>query len=226
VPLKLKVLDAPQRALWVELGQTPSRFTLYGGTALALQLGHRKSVDFDFFSATPFDPDELERTVPYLAGASLRQKAPSTLTMIADRGGPVNISFFAPPKRLTVISPPYECKRPLLRLASLIDLAATKLNTVPARSAAKDYLDVHALIKKAGIDLVTQLAAVAAVFPGQAFNPHVILKSLCYFHDGDLATLPATVKRDLTAAVAGVDVDAVDALIARTAADPSYWNRL
>ncbi len=56
---RLDVLPAAQRRLWDELGDTPPEFVLYGGTALALRLGHRKSADFDFFGAKPFDPGEL-----------------------------------------------------------------------------------------------------------------------------------------------------------------------
>ena len=224
--LKLKVLDAPQRQLWTELGATPAQFVLYGGTALALRLGHRQSVDFDFFSATPFDPDQLLATVPYLAGASVRQKAPGTLSAIVDRGGPVNLSFFAPLKPLVTIGNPFDNKRPALRLAPLIDLAATKLAVIPARPAAKDYLDVHALITKARIELATQLAALPFVFPGQDFNPHLVLKSLCYFGDGDLITLPDKIKRGLVAAVAATDTDAIDRVVAAATADPSLWTKL
>jgi hypothetical protein len=61
-------LPSPQRTLWPELGATPETFTLYGGTALALRLGHRTSVDFDFFSNASFDPDRLSERVPDIAG--------------------------------------------------------------------------------------------------------------------------------------------------------------
>ena len=66
---RLDILPAPQLALWTELDAVPAHFTLYGGTALALRLGHRQSVDFDFFSGVPFDPDALARAIPFLAGA-------------------------------------------------------------------------------------------------------------------------------------------------------------
>jgi hypothetical protein len=52
----------PPRALWAEPDATPDHFTLYDGTALALRLGHRQSVDFDFFSRTPITR-MVERTV-------------------------------------------------------------------------------------------------------------------------------------------------------------------
>jgi hypothetical protein len=55
---RLDVLPAGQRLLWPELVQTPSHFTLYSGTAIALRLGHRQSVDFDFFTRKSFEPYE------------------------------------------------------------------------------------------------------------------------------------------------------------------------
>ena len=77
---KLDVLPRAQRLLWAELDETPEHFTLYGGTALALRIGHRSSVDFDFFSDMTFDPDVLARALPYLAGAERVQVAADTLT--------------------------------------------------------------------------------------------------------------------------------------------------
>ena len=54
----------------LELAQTPDNFTLYGGTAIALRLGHRQSVDFDFFALTSsFEPASLLEQLPYLKGA-------------------------------------------------------------------------------------------------------------------------------------------------------------
>ena len=53
---RLDILPNPQRRLWDELAAVPVEFALYGGTAIALHLGHRHSVDFDFFGNRPFDP--------------------------------------------------------------------------------------------------------------------------------------------------------------------------
>ena len=77
----LNILPTAQRALWPDLGETPEEFTLYGGTALALRLGHRTSLDFDFFSKASFDPDELARNTPYIRGAERVQVGPDTLTV-------------------------------------------------------------------------------------------------------------------------------------------------
>ena len=91
---RLDILPPPQRQLWPELRATPSRFVLYGGTAIALRLAHRESEDFAFFSAEPFDGDALLAEIPYLDGAQVVQRAPDTLTCLVDRGGPVRVSFF------------------------------------------------------------------------------------------------------------------------------------
>lgn len=63
---RLDILPPAQRALWDELVEIPPVFVLYGGTGLALRLGHRQSEDFDFFSNESFRPDELERRIPFL----------------------------------------------------------------------------------------------------------------------------------------------------------------
>jgi hypothetical protein len=62
---RLDVLPVSQRRLWPELDAVPSDFVLYGGTGLALQLGHRVSEDFDFFSSSGFDPDRLRLRLPF-----------------------------------------------------------------------------------------------------------------------------------------------------------------
>ncbi len=73
---RLDILPVSQRVLWRDLAAIPPDFVLYGGTALALRLGHRTSEDFDFFSNQSFQPDELERRIPFLAGSTRLQSSP------------------------------------------------------------------------------------------------------------------------------------------------------
>jgi Nucleotidyl transferase AbiEii toxin, Type IV TA system len=61
---RLDILPEFQLRLWPELDTVPSAFILYGGTRLALQLGHRASEDFDFFSSSGFEPDRLRSRLP------------------------------------------------------------------------------------------------------------------------------------------------------------------
>ena len=63
---RLGILPPSQRALWPKLVAVRERFILYGGTALALHLGHRASVDFDFFSFQPFEVENLRRSASWI----------------------------------------------------------------------------------------------------------------------------------------------------------------
>jgi Nucleotidyl transferase AbiEii toxin, Type IV TA system len=197
----LTTLPLPQRALWPELAATPAVFTLYGGTALALRLGHRASVDFDFFSNTSFDPDDLARELPYLKGAERVQVARDTLTCRVDRGGPVLVSFFGG-LGLGQVAPPDQVEEMSLQVAALLDIAGTKVAVVQKRAEVKDYVDLDALLRN-GVELPSALAAGAVVY-GRSFNPLVTLKALSYFDD--VPALPAEVRARLTTAVRAVDV--------------------
>ncbi|HAS50747.1 MAG TPA: hypothetical protein DCS21_02965 [Gammaproteobacteria bacterium] len=205
----LTILPPPQRRLWSELHTTPEHFTLYGGTALALRLGHRRSIDFDFFSDQSFDPDQLANTVPYLLNAERIQVDVNTLTCRIDRDGPVLISFFAA-LHLGRVAPPDPVQDTMLHIASLLDLAGTKVAVVQKRAEVKDYLDIDALIEH-HVDLPTALAVGQIVY-GRSFNPLITLKALSYF--GDLPTLPLAVKERLTANVAAVDLSRLPVLTA------------
>jgi Nucleotidyl transferase AbiEii toxin, Type IV TA system len=72
-------------------------FVLYSGTALALHLGHRESLDFDFFGNKPLDPAKLVPAAPFLVGAIVTQREPNTFSCTVDRGGVVKLSFFGLP---------------------------------------------------------------------------------------------------------------------------------
>jgi hypothetical protein len=78
----LDVLLASQRDLWPELSRIRDQFILYGGTALALRLGHRASVDFVFFAFQPFDIEALRHSVPWIRDAEILQAQPNTLTVL------------------------------------------------------------------------------------------------------------------------------------------------
>ncbi len=196
---RLDILAAPQRRLWAEFGALPAEFVLYGGTALALRLGHRRSDDFDFFSRRPLDPLRLMPALPFLAGATVVQREPNTLSCLVDRGGVVKLSFFGLPD-LPRLRPPDVAQGSGVRVAALIDLAGTKAAVVQMRAEAKDYLDIDAMLTRGGLDLPTALAAARALY-GPAFAPLATLKALTFFADGTLPRLPAAVKARLTAAV-------------------------
>jgi hypothetical protein len=203
--LALEILPSAQRRLWDELGGTSPDFVLYGGTALALRLGHRQSGDFDFFSAADFDPARLMARTPYLRGAEVVQQAPNTLGCRVDRGGPVLVSFFGG-LGLGRVGVPDRAGRNGVLIASMLDLAATKVQVVQTRAAARDYLDLDALLRSTEVSLRQAIGAAAAVF-GTQFNPLPSLKALSSFSEGDLEQVPGAVRRRLARAVRDVDPD-------------------
>ena len=200
--LHLDILPDAQRRLWEELQEVPPAFTLYGGTAVALHLGHRHSVDFDFFAAQPFHPAELYDSIAFLRDAEIIQQQSNTLTCLVGRHGPVKVSFFGLPQ-LRRVAAPHRIPENRLAIASLLDLAGTKAAVVQQRAEAKDYVDLDALLG-AGISLSRALAAAQAIY-GARFNPQLTLKALSYFRDGDLQTLPDEMKNRLVKAVLATD---------------------
>lgn len=207
---RLDILPEPQRRLWDELAVVPAEFVLYGGTAIALHLGHRQSEDFDFFGRHPFDPAKLATSIPFMAAATITQRAPDTLSGIVDRGGPVRVSFFGVPG-ITPLVTPHRAPDTGLRVASLLDLAGTKASVVQQRAEAKDYADIDAILRTGRIDLPTALAAARAIY-GPQFNPQITLKALSYFEDGTVCDLPQATKDRLAKAAREVDLDRLPTL--------------
>ena len=209
---KLEILPQAQRRLWNELKNTPQEFVLYGGTALALRLGHRTSEDFDFFSNRPFLPDVLRKTIGYLQDAEMRQFEENTLTAIVNRDGPVKVSFFGGLK-LNRVQDPDVMPDNGIKVASLLDIAATKLATIQQRAQARDYEDVLAL-SGAGVSLSEMLAAAEAVY-GSTFNGTLSLKALTFFADGDLPTLSAAIQSRLRTLASQVSLQQIPLMRAR-----------
>ncbi len=207
---KLSILLDQQRRLWPELKAVPSSFVLFGGTAIALQLAHRASVDFDFIGGEEFDPDQLYADMPFLVGSKPIQKSANTLTCDVDRSGLVQVSFFGTPN-LRLIDPPLVASDTGVRIASLIDLAGMKAAVVQKRAEVRDYIDMDAINHQGSIDLATALAAARELY-GTAFNPVLTLKSLSYFGDGNLHTLSREIQSRLAAAVQSVDVNQLPTL--------------
>lgn len=198
---QLSVLLAAQKALWPELAQVPRHFVLYGGTAVALRYGHRASVDFDFFTTRPLNPDELMRSLPFLRGAKPVQVAANTLDVEVTRGAAVKVSFLGALPHRRVRDPQFTDDR-VAPVASPLDLLASKLRTIWMRSQAKDFLDIDELLRQ-GVGLKDGLGAAYAVYGGE-FNSHISLRALGYFNDGDLPSLPQPVKDRLVQAVNSV----------------------
>jgi Nucleotidyl transferase AbiEii toxin, Type IV TA system len=198
---RLDILPAEQQRLSPELFQVPEHFVLYDGTAIALRLGGRQSVDFDFFTNQPISSDVLTRNLTFLQDAELIQSEPNTSTFTVDRGGVIKVSFFG---GLTIgrVGKPERCEDNQVYIASLLDLAAQKLKVILVRAEPKDYSDIYMLLN-AGITLPEALGATQALYP--EFNPVLSLKALAYYGEPNLATVPISVREFLTEESAKVE---------------------
>jgi len=201
-----EILPVPQKRLWDRLGDTPDGFVLYGGTALALRLGHRESVDFD--------PGILCRQVPYLKGAATARAEANALECLLDLDGHVKVSFFGG-LGLRSVREPDRATGSGMRVASVLDIAATKALSVQQRAAARDFVDIHAILET-GLSIGEMLGAAQAVH-GPAFNPVLTLKALSFYGDGDLHLVPARARKVLAEAVRQASLEALPRFTPREA---------
>jgi hypothetical protein len=184
---KIGILPEPQRQIWPLLAPTSGlSFVLYGGTAIALHLGHRQSIDFDFFRSAPLDKKELQASFAFTRDARTIQEDENTLVVdVPMPAGPVKVSFFGG-LEIGRINDPLRTNDSTLLIASLEDLLATKLKAILDRAEAKDYWDISAMLS-AGVSLEKALGAFAAMYGKDAGLP---LRAMGYFKDGDLPSLP------------------------------------
>lgn len=184
---RIDILPAAQQELWSLLAPAKGlNFVLYGGTAVALHLGHRTSIDFDFFNAEPLEKASIESAFHFMRDARRLQEAENTLVVGAMMpAGLVKISFFGG-LSLGRINDPLTTRDSVLLVASLEDLLATKLKAILDRAEAKDYLDIAAMLS-AGTSLERALSAFAKMY---RTDPALPLRALGFFQDGDLRSLP------------------------------------
>ncbi|MDI1265076.1 MAG: nucleotidyl transferase AbiEii/AbiGii toxin family protein [bacterium] len=194
---RIDILPAAQKEIWSQLSPVSDlSLVLYGGTAVALQLGHRVSIDFDFFRSEPLEKSRLEASIRFVRNATTIQEDKNTVVLsVPMPSGPVKVSFFGG-LALGRINDPRRTKDGTLLVASLEDLLATKLKTILDRAEAKDYRDISAMLS-AGVSLERALGGFAANY---GRDPALALKALGFFRDGDLRSLPETDQELLRAA--------------------------
>ena len=203
---ELHLLPANQQALWPSLRPVRDQgFVLYGGTAVSLRLGHRISVDFDFFSERPFDHSALIAALPFRGRAKVIQEAPNTLTLLVapedGAGEGVKVSFFGG-LPLGRVGEPEVTRDGVVLAASLLDLMGSKLKVIQQRAEKKDYIDIHKMLEH-GVRLDEGLAA-GRVLYGRTFQPSEALKAMTYFGDGNLKEIPNNIREALIKASTSV----------------------
>jgi hypothetical protein len=220
---RLDILPESQRRLWPELDAAPQDFVLYGGTGLALQLGHRVSEDFDFFSSSGFDPENLRSRLPFFANLDPTNSSVwvhckrDNLEAFVDRGGVVKVAFFGGLDTLNRVEDPRRAVESRVHVASLVDLAGMKMRVIQVRGSWKDYVDIHALVSH-GIDVATGLAAAKAI--DRNFEPLTSIRALQFYGDGTLHRVPAAMQRDLTRWAKAADLTRLPVFSSRSGMSP------
>ena len=163
------------------------QFSLVGGTALALQIGHRFSVDLDLFTTEPFIKEDLIEDLKLDYQVSVESESRNiVITYIND----VKVDF---------VKVPYPRIFPILniegiRLLDMRDIAPMKLSAVTQRGSKKDFYDLYFLLKK--MTLEEMLNLYLNKFQNQTVF-HVV-KSLTYFDDAEKFPDPIVFDKKLT----------------------------
>lgn len=174
--LKLDILSENRRKVLASFVSWKNDFYLAGGTGLALQIGHRDSVDFDFFSNHKFDSNKMIGRLSKLFGSKsfiVTQVEINTLSILLQ--SEIKISF---------MTYDYDLLNPLIptdymNIASIPDIACMKLSAIMQRSSLKDYVDLYEIMKEYSLEQLLTFAK--NKYP--MIDSTVILKSLNYLED-------------------------------------------
>lgn len=186
--MDLTVLPETQKKLWVKIAGVKNidNFYLAGGTAIALHLGHRESIDFDFFTDKNFINDKLLQSLEKLGKLKIDEFDKTTLLGWLDN---VKLSFFK--YRHPCLEEPEEYRG--LKVASIEDLVAMKIIAISQRGTKKDFIDFHAIIKS-GWNFEAIFSAIERKYHGAEYNKMHLLKSLTYFNDTEDELMPKMLK--------------------------------
>ncbi len=181
------ILDLKRLKILPLLKKFKKDFYLGGDTALALQLGHRDSVDFDFFSKKDIDTQELfeDLRLVFKEHKILKtQQEYNTLTVLISDS--IKLSFFT--YKYKLINKTINEKN--IRLASIEDIGCMKLSAITGRASNKDYIDIYYILQN--VELKDLLKKASKKFP--ELDSNLILKSLIYFQD--ISMQPINFKND------------------------------
>ncbi|MBI5047920.1 MAG: nucleotidyl transferase AbiEii/AbiGii toxin family protein [Deltaproteobacteria bacterium] len=173
------LLPQGQKLLGVLKGITHKyNFVLAGGTALALQIGHRISVDLDFFSEKSFSTDALYREFQK-AGLKpiIQQETEGALTAMVNE---VKVSMLHYPY-------PFLDKRLLWKgidIAGIIDIAAMKIMAITQRGAKRGFIDLYFILKDTPFRKIAE--NMIQRYGADRLNPVNIGKAIIYFTDADI----------------------------------------
>lgn len=159
----------------ISADETFSSFSMVGGTSLALQIGHRYSIDLDFFSVSEFDHLEILEKLQSFGSVIVTNQTKNILNTLIDG---LKVDFVNYTLYPFIREPIIEQK---IRLASKEDIAAMKLHAISNRGTKKDFIDLYFLLKH--FSLIQMID-----FYREKYSHHAefgMLKSITYFHQAE-----------------------------------------
>jgi hypothetical protein len=154
-------------------------YYLVGGTALALQIGHRHSVDIDLFSSNPLIESDITPALTAFGKTTILSKS-KNIVIYSVNDIKVDFVYY----QYKWIQAPLITNK--FKIASKADIAAMKLNAISGRGSKKDFVDLFFLLKE--YSLKEMIEFYKQKYPeGSEF---LVLKSMCYFDDADQEPMP------------------------------------
>lgn len=180
-----EILDGPQKSLLAQLerGGIPSAVYLAGGTGLALHLGHRRSVDLDFFSSEVFEAEELLTVLRQIGEFQVRRNDPGTLTARVE-GIEVSFIRYLYPMLDSPTKPEFAPP-----IAGLRDIACMKLSAIMGRGSRRDFVDLYAVCRQ-GHGLGEVFGWFQQKYHGITYDLYHLARSLVYFLDAEEERMP------------------------------------
>ncbi|HPI20231.1 MAG TPA: nucleotidyl transferase AbiEii/AbiGii toxin family protein [Candidatus Kapabacteria bacterium] len=156
-------------------------FYLAGGTGLALQIGHRESIDFDFFSSISFDTLSLLNKLQMLGNVKVISQSNNILHCFLNN---IQISFFK--VQYDLIDKPIEYHN--LKIASTLDIILMKLQAISGTGSRKDFIDLYFLLKQYNLNDINNLYKKKyGIMLQSDYHLH---KALVYFNDAENQPFP------------------------------------
>ena len=175
--MHIQIFNQNQTALLPLVRQFKKEFYLVGGTAIALHIGHRRSIDFDLFKYSPIKPKSIIQTISGFGSEYVitRRVTEQINLTIHD----VKFTFYQYPFKINAT----EKFEDILRLPNLLDLAALKAYAMGRRSKWKDYVDIYFILKDHFS--IQQISERTSELFGQLFSEKLFRAQLSYFDDID-----------------------------------------
>jgi len=153
---------------------------LAGGTALALMMGHRTSIDFDWFTPVQFKPEVLVDRLSKIGNIKIAETSSGTFHGWLE-GIKVTWLHYPNPLLQNLV---HSEELQGFQLASMLDIALMKWAAISDRGSRKDFIDLYFLCKN-GISLDALPPLLPKKFPNANINYYHMIKSLAYFDDAE-----------------------------------------